>query len=121
MQTLESCITPVFAVFPHLTAYFGETCYSIGSSVCGDDVAISPALKYPDRNTDTPTSLTFPGTVGDGLTDNEQFGHARLGAPRRTRRLVSLTSSLAQHAGLSTFSGHVLAGLHRHQSAAHPL
>ncbi|MDN7373509.1 transposase DNA-binding-containing protein, partial [Escherichia coli] len=32
---------------------------------------------------------------------NEQFGHARLGDPRRTRRLVSLTSSLAQHAGLS--------------------
>ncbi|HAZ3877952.1 TPA: IS4 family transposase, partial [Escherichia coli] len=33
--------------------------------------------------------------------DNEQFGHARLGDPRRTRRLVSLASSLAQHAGLS--------------------
>ncbi|OWE35705.1 transposase, partial [Escherichia coli] len=33
--------------------------------------------------------------------DNEQSGHARLGDPRRTRRLVSLTSSLAQHAGLS--------------------
>ncbi|EDM9328809.1 IS4 family transposase, partial [Salmonella enterica subsp. enterica serovar Kentucky] len=32
---------------------------------------------------------------------NEQFGHARLGDPRRTRRLVSLASSLAQHAGLS--------------------
>ncbi|WP_347938672.1 transposase [Escherichia coli] len=32
---------------------------------------------------------------------NEQSGHARLGDPRRTRRLVSLTSSLAQHAGLS--------------------
>ncbi|HAG6536744.1 TPA: hypothetical protein HFU92_005300, partial [Escherichia coli] len=25
---------------------------------------------------------------------NEQSGHARLGDPRRTRRLVSLTSSL---------------------------
>ncbi|MBB6852503.1 hypothetical protein HEN82_019355, partial [Escherichia coli] len=33
--------------------------------------------------------------------DNEQFGHARLGDPRRTRRLVSLASSLAQHAGLN--------------------
>ncbi len=33
--------------------------------------------------------------------DNEQFGHAHLGDPRRTRRLVSLASSLAQHAGLS--------------------
>ena len=33
--------------------------------------------------------------------DNEQSGHARLGDPRRTRRLVSLASSLAQHAGLS--------------------
>ncbi|EGI6810030.1 transposase, partial [Escherichia coli] len=32
---------------------------------------------------------------------NEQFGHARLGDPRRTRRLVSQASSLAQHAGLS--------------------
>ncbi len=32
---------------------------------------------------------------------NEQFGHARLGDPRRTRRLVSLASSLAQHAGFS--------------------
>ena len=32
---------------------------------------------------------------------NEQFGHASLGDPRRTRRLVSLASSLAQHAGLS--------------------
>ncbi|KAB3082856.1 IS4 family transposase, partial [Escherichia coli] len=32
---------------------------------------------------------------------NEQSGHARPGAPRRTRRLVSLASSLAQHAGLS--------------------
>ncbi|EHU10029.1 protein of IS element, partial [Escherichia coli DEC1B] len=34
-----------------------------------------------------------------GLTSS--FGHARLGDPRRTRRLVSLASSLAQHAGLS--------------------
>ena len=33
--------------------------------------------------------------------DNEQFGHARLGDQHRTRRLVSLASSLAQHAGLS--------------------
>ncbi len=32
---------------------------------------------------------------------NELFGHARLGEPRRTRRLVSQASSLAQHAGLS--------------------
>ena len=32
---------------------------------------------------------------------NEQSGHARLGDPRRTRRLVSQASSLAQHAGLS--------------------
>ncbi|EPB3473780.1 transposase DNA-binding-containing protein, partial [Escherichia coli] len=32
---------------------------------------------------------------------NEQFGHTRRGDPRRTRRLVSLASSLAQHAGLS--------------------
>ncbi len=32
---------------------------------------------------------------------NEQFGHTRLGDPPRTRRLVSLASSLAQHAGLS--------------------
>lgn len=32
---------------------------------------------------------------------NEQFGHARLGDQHRTRRLVSLASSLAQHAGLS--------------------
>ncbi len=32
---------------------------------------------------------------------NEQFGHARLGDPRRTRRLVSLASSLAQHVALS--------------------
>ena len=31
----------------------------------------------------------------------DQFGHARLGDQRRTRRLVSLASSLAQHAGLS--------------------
>lgn len=34
------------------------------------------------------------------LWANEQFGYARLGDPRRTRRLVSLASSLAQHAGL---------------------
>ena len=47
----------------------GRAVYSIGSSVRGDDVAISPALKCPNRNTDTPTSLTFPGAVGDGLTD----------------------------------------------------
>ncbi len=33
--------------------------------------------------------------------DNEQSGHARLGDPRRTRRLVSVASSLAQHAGLA--------------------
>ncbi len=26
MQTLESCTTPVFAIFPLLTAYFGESC-----------------------------------------------------------------------------------------------
>lgn len=32
---------------------------------------------------------------------NEQFGHTRRGDPRRTRRLVSQASSLAQHAGLS--------------------
>lgn len=32
---------------------------------------------------------------------NEQSGHARLGDPRRTRCLVSLASSLAQHAGFS--------------------
>ncbi|EOL6111382.1 transposase DNA-binding-containing protein, partial [Escherichia coli] len=30
-----------------------------------------------------------------------QFGHTRRGDPRRTRRLVSQASSLAQHAGLS--------------------
>ncbi len=33
--------------------------------------------------------------------DNEQSGHARPGGPRRTRRLVSPASSLAQHTGLS--------------------
>ena len=38
--------------------------------------------------------------------DNEQFGHARLGDPRRTRRLVSLASSLAQHAGRDRFRCH---------------
>lgn len=43
--------------------------YSIGSSVRSDNVAISPALKCPNRNTDTPTSLTFPCAVGDGLAD----------------------------------------------------
>lgn len=32
---------------------------------------------------------------------NEQPEHARLGDPHRTRRLVSLAPSLAQHAGLS--------------------
>lgn len=31
----------------------------------------------------------------------ETFGHACLGDPRRTRRLVTLAASLAQHAGLS--------------------
>lgn len=43
--------------------------YSIGSSVHSDNVAISPALKCPNRNTDTPTSLTFPGAVDNGLVD----------------------------------------------------
>ncbi len=81
MQTLESCTTPVFAIFPLLTAYFGRAVYSIGSSVRGDDVAISPALKCPNRNTDTPTSLTFPGAVGDGLTDKRNnFMPLRRGA-----------------------------------------
>lgn len=69
MQTLESCTTPVSAIFPLLTAYFGRSVYSIGSSVRGDDFAISPALKCPNRNTDTPTSLTFPGAVDNGLVD----------------------------------------------------
>ncbi|GDU40135.1 transposase [Escherichia coli] len=69
MQTLESCTTPVSAIFPLMTAYFGEICLQYESSVRGDDVAISPALKCPNRNTDTPTSLTFPGAVDNGLVD----------------------------------------------------
>lgn len=69
MQTLESCTTPISAIFPLMTAYFGEICLQYESSVRGDDVAISPALKCPNRNTDTPTSLTFLGAVGNGLVD----------------------------------------------------
>ncbi|EPD7929455.1 IS4/Tn5 family transposase DNA-binding protein [Escherichia coli] len=41
--------------------------------------------------------------------DNERFGHACLSDPRRTRRLVSLASSLAQHAGLSIVTSLVTA------------
>ncbi|POB73491.1 hypothetical protein CRN62_10640, partial [Vibrio vulnificus] len=31
----------------------------------------------------------------------EQFGHAKLGDPRRTARLVKMASDLAQHPGKS--------------------
>lgn len=47
----------------------GRPVYSLGPSICGDNFAISPTLKCPNRNTNTPASLTFTGATGDSLTD----------------------------------------------------
>ncbi|MCF6550951.1 transposase, partial [Escherichia coli] len=55
-----------------------------------------------NRQYGAPLTLTSVMVLSDCYSwANEQFGHASLGDPRRTRRLVSLASSLAQHAGLS--------------------